>query len=153
MMTMSKHLKFELVPLPLDEANAAVEQWHRHHQPVVGHKFSIGAAIAGEIVGVAIISRPVSRHLDNGATLEVSRVATDGTRNACSWLLGRAWRATQSLGYRRLVTYTLPEEGGASLRGAGWRCVGKVGGGSWSSNGRPRVDKHPLQQKLKWEAT
>lgn len=143
--------KFELVALPLAEANAFVEQHHRHHQPVVGHKFSIGCAIENEIVGVAIVGRPVARRLDNGATLEVNRCATNGEKNACSWLYGRAWKAAQALGYKMLITYTLPEEGGASLRGAGWRCVGKAGGGSWSSEGRPRVDKHPTQLKLRWE--
>lgn len=142
---------FELIPIPLDEANLFVERHHRHHQPVVGHKFSIGAAVGSEVVGVAIIGRPLARHLDNGATLEVLRVATNGYRNACSWLLARAWRATQALGFKRLVTYTLPEEGGGSLRGAGWRCVGKAGGGSWSRQGRPRVDKHPKQIKIRWE--
>jgi|TARA_R110000824_G_scaffold60696_6_gene162065 hypothetical protein len=144
-------MTFELVAVPLDEANHAVEQWHRHHKPVVGHKFSMGAAVDGEIVGVVIVGRPLSRMLDNGATLEVLRVATNGHRNACSWLLGRSWRAVQALGYKRLVTYTLPEEGGASLRGAGWRCVGQSGGGSWSREGRPRIDKHPTQMKLRWE--
>jgi len=143
--------KFELVALPLAEANAFVEQKHRHHPPVVGHKFSIGCALDGKIVGVAIVGRPVARHLDNSLTLEVNRCATDGTKNACSWLYGRAWKAAQALGYQRLITYTLPEEGGASLRGAGWRCVGQAGGGSWASKERPRVDKHPLQMKLRWE--
>ena len=142
---------FELVPLPLAESNAFVEQHHRHHQPAVGHKFSLGAAVDDKIVGVAIVGRPLSRILDNGATLEVLRVATNGHRNACSWLLARSWRAAQALGYKRLVTYTLPEEGGGSLRGAGWRCAGKAGGGRWSSKGRPRVDKHPTQMKLRWE--
>jgi L-amino acid N-acyltransferase YncA len=142
---------WELVAIPLDEANAWVERHHRHHRPVVGHKFSIALAIGGEVVGVAIVGRPVARHYDDGVTLEVNRCCTDGTRNACSWLYSRAWRAAQALGYRRLITYTLPSEGGGSLRGAGWRCVGKAGGGSWSSKGRPRVDKHPLQVKLRWE--
>lgn len=143
--------KFELVPLPLDEANLFVERHHRHHQPVIDHKFSLGAAIGEKIIGVAIIGRPLARMLDNGATLEVLRVATDGHRNACSWLLSKSWRATQALGFKRLVTYTLPEEGGGSLRGAGWRCAGQSGGGSWSREGRPRVDKHPTQTKFRWE--
>ena len=146
--------KFELVAIPLAEANAFVEQHHRHHQPVVGHKFSLGCALDGEVIGVAIVGRPVARRLDNGLTLEVNRCATDGTANACSWLYGRAWKAAQALGYHRLITYTLPEEGGASLNGAGWRCVGRKGKkdeSGWSSSGRPRVDKHPLQMKLRWE--
>lgn len=84
-------------------------------------------------------------------TLEITRVATDGTKNACSALYGAARRATFALGYTRLLTYTLPEEGGSSLRAAGYRLVGEAGGGSWSRTSRPRVDMHPLQQKLRWE--
>ena len=145
-------MSLELVPITLREANRFVEQHHRHHQPSRGCRFCVAVAQAGEVVGVAIITRPVARRLDDGWTAEVSRVATDGTRNACSELYGAAWRAARSLGFRRLITYTLPEEGGASLRGAGWRCVGEAGGGSWSRRDRPRVDLHPLQQKLRWEA-
>jgi hypothetical protein len=106
---------------------------------------------AGEVRGVAIVGRPVSRALDNGLTLEVNRVATDGCPNACSALYGASWRAAKALGYRRLVTYTLEDEGGASLRGAGWRVVAERKGGSWDCPSRPRVDKHPLQGKLRWE--
>ena len=145
-------MSLELVPITLREANRFVEQHHRHHQPSRGCRFCVAVAQAGEVLGVAIITRPVARRLDDGWTAEVSRVATDGTRNACSKLYGAAWRAARSLGFRRLITYTLPEEGGASLRGAGWRCVGEAGGGSWSRRDRPRVDLHPLQQKLRWEA-
>lgn len=141
-----------IVPISLEEANAFVTRHHRHHRPVVGHKFSIAVSDGEQIRGVAIIGRPISRRLDNGWTLEVNRVATDGTRNACSMLYGAARRATFALGYRRLITYTLPEEGGASLRGAGWKCLGERGGGSWSVPSRPRVDRHPLQTKLLWEA-
>jgi len=141
-----------LTPLTLAEANAFVTEHHRHHKPAVGHKFSLGAAVADQIVGVAIIGRPVSRHRDDGETMEVTRLCTDGTRNACSFLYGAAAKATFALGYRRLGTYTLPEEGGASLRGAGWKLIGERGGGSWSVPSRPRVDTHPLQTKLLWEA-
>lgn len=72
---------------------------------------------------------------------------------AASQLYAAAWRAWRGLGGLRLVTYTLPDEGGASLRGAGWRCLGEAGGGSWSRPSRPRVDEHPTQAKLRWEAT
>lgn len=142
-----------IVPVDLAEANAFVRQHHRHHGPVVGHKFSLGVSDGEAIRGVAIIGRPVSRMLDDGQTLEVTRVATDGARNAASALYGAARRATFALGYRRLVTYTLPSESGASLRAAGYRCIGAAGGGSWSVPSRPRVDKHPLQKKLRWELT
>lgn len=67
-------------------------------------------------------------------------------------LYGAAWRACRALGYRRLVTYTLPAEGGMSLRGAGWRCLGEAGGGSWNRKLRPRVDLHPTERKFRWEA-
>jgi len=143
------------VPCELGEANAFVKQHHRHHQPVPGHKFSLAAVLLEKVVGVAIVGRPVARRIDDGWTLEVNRVATDGTPNACSALYGAARRACFALGYRKLVTYTLASESGSSLRGAGWRLLGaatsRVGQG-WSVKSRPRVDKHPLQAKLKWEA-
>jgi hypothetical protein len=144
--------KMLLVPMPLDEANIFVALHHRHHRPVVGHKFSLGASVGGDIVGVAIVGRPVARRSDDGWTLEVNRLCTDGTRNACSFLYGAAWRAARALGFRRLITFTLQEEGGSSLRAAGWRVVGETPGRSWSVPSRPRVDKHPLQSRLLWEA-
>lgn len=145
--------RLTIVPCDLPEANAFVERHHRHHRPVVGHKFSLAVVDeAGEVHGVAIIGRPVARMLDDGLTLEVTRVATDGTPNACSALYGAARRAAFALGYKRIGTYTLDTEPGTSLRAAGWRCLGRAGGGSWDCRSRPRVDRHPLQQKLRWEA-
>lgn len=146
-------MKYCVVPLPLDEANAFVEEHHRHHGRVVGHKFSLGMADASnQIRGVAIIGRPVSRRLDDGLTLEITRVATDGSKDACSALYGAARRAAFALGYKKLVTYTLASESGVSLRASGYRLIGEAGGGSWSRGSRPRVDKHPTQNKLRWEA-
>lgn len=143
----------EIVPISPPEANEFVRQNHRHHAPVPGCKFCLAASDGEKIVGVAIVGRPVARLLDDGWTLEVNRTCTDGTRNANSILYGAAWRAAKALGYRKLITYTLPEEGGASLRGAGWRCLGECGGGTWNRSARPRVDLHPLQTKIKWEMT
>lgn len=142
-----------LQPITLREANAFVEQHHRHHQPARGCVCAVAVNDGERVRGVAIIGRPVSRMLQDGYTAEVVRVATDGARNACSMLYGAAWRAVRALGYRRLVTYTLPEEGGSSLRAAGWTCIGEAGGGSWDRASRPRVDLHPTQAKLRWEAT
>lgn len=144
-------MKLQLIPIPLDEANAFVSQHHRHHRPVVGHKFSIGAAMDDKIVGVVIVGRPVSRGRDDGLTLEVTRLCTDGTRNACSFLYGAAARAAFSLGYKRIGTYILVSEPGASLKAAGWHLIGEVKGRSWSCSSRPRVDKHPTQDKLLFE--
>lgn len=139
------------IPVELDEANAFVTAHHRHHKPVVGHKFSIGAALNNEVVGVSIIGRPVSRFRDDGLTLEVARLCTDGTRNACSFLYGASARAAFALGYKRIGTYILASENGASIKAAGWRLIGETPGRSWSVPSRPRVDKHPLQKKLLFE--
>ncbi len=142
-----------VTPISLEEANAFVAIHHRHHKPVPGAKFCI--AVSDEKVrGVAIVGRPVARMSDDGMTLEVNRCCTDGARNACSMLYGAAWRAAKALGYTRLITYTLPAEGGASLRGAGWTLVGLRGGGNWNVPSRPRIDTAAelRGQKLLWEA-
>ena len=135
----------------LEEANEFVARLHRHHRPVVGHKFSLGA-VAGELVGVAIVGRPVSRMRDDGSTLEVTRLCTDGTRNACSFLYGASARACFALGYRRIGTYLLASEDGTSVKAAGWRSLGERGGGSWSRESRERTDNAPTERKQLFEA-
>lgn len=146
-------MRLEIVPMGLDEANEFVKTHHRHHRPVIGYKFAIGVVDeSNQVRGVAIVSRPVARMNDDGWTLEVTRVATDGCKNACSALYGSARRAAWALGYRRLITYVLNSEPGTSLTAAGWKCIGERGGGSWSRLSRPRVDTHPLQTKFLWEA-
>lgn len=151
-------MKFELVRIDLAEANAFVAAYHRHHKRVVGHLFSLGAVTmdsldggARKIVGVAIVGRPVARMRDDGRTAEVTRLCTDGTRNACSFLYGASARAAFALGFKRIGTYILASEPGTSLTAAGWRLIGEAGGGSWSRDDRPRVDKHPTQGKLLFE--
>ncbi len=139
------------IAVSLEEANAFIDKHHRHHSPVIGHKYSIGAVKYGLVVGVVIVGRPVSRHRDDGETLEVTRLCTDGTKNACSFLYGAAAKACFALGYRTIGTYTLPEEGGASLRASGWKLIGERGGDSWNRQSRPRIDTHPLQKKFLWE--
>ena len=141
----------EIVPMTLAEANAFVEANHRHHGKVVGHKFSIGLSDGEKIVGVCIVGRPVSRYLDDGWTLEVTRLCTDGTRNGCSMLYSAAWRAAKAMGYKRLVTYILESENGASLRASGWKCVGQAGGLRWTGARRPKVDLYPAQMKMRYE--
>lgn len=143
----------EITPIRLRAARAFVAEKHRHHRAPQGGLFAVGLSEGDELVGVVIVGLPVARFLMDGYTVEVTRLATDGTRNACSMLYRAAWRAARAMGYRRLVTYTLPEEGGSSLRASGFKLVGTAGGGSWNRPSRPREDKHPLQQKLKWELT
>jgi hypothetical protein len=147
--------RLEIVPLELSEANEQVERWHRHHRPVVGHKFSLGVEaidVDGRLlVGAAIVGRPVARMNDDGWTLEVTRVATDGTPNACSALYGAAWRAARAMGYQRLITYTLKAEPGTSLKAAGWKNLHMTKGGTWDRPARRRVDKASIGQKQLWE--
>ena len=150
-----KIIVIRVVPTTLAEANAFVTEHHRHHKPVPGAKFSIAVADDEDTVrGGAIVGRPVARFVDDGWTLEVNRVATDGAKNACSMLYGAAWRATKALGYIKLITYILNTEPGTSLTAAGWRLIGSTSGDTWNrpNASRPRVDTHPLQGKLKWEA-
>lgn len=125
------------VPLKFDEAADFVRRLHRHHTPSVGHKFSIGALLGETLVGVVIVGRPVSRMRDDGLTLEVTRLCTDGTENAPSFLYGRAAKATFALGYKRIGTYILETEPGTSLRAAGWKLIGAAGGGSWAVQRKP----------------
>lgn len=141
-----QHCRVELA-----EANAFVTKLHRHHKPVVGHLFSLGAVLDDKIVGIAIVGRPVARMRDDGETVEVTRLCTDGTKNACSFLYGACARAAFALGFQRIGTYILASENGATLRAAGWRQIGETSGGSWSRGSRPRIDKHPLQSKLLFE--
>jgi hypothetical protein len=143
--------RLKIVPISLKEANDFVVRFHRHHKTTQGHKFSIAVADS-EICGVAIIGRPVSRMLDDGWTLEVTRLCTDGTPNACSVLYSGARRVAYALGYHRLITYILASETGTSLKASNWRLIGQRGGGSWSRTDRPRIDKHPMQAKLLCEA-
>lgn len=145
---MSLHLQ----PIDFDEACAFVREHHRHHKAPQGWKFGVAVGDGEAVRGVIMVGRPVARAFDDGWTLEVTRCCTDGTKNASSMLYGAACRATFSLGYKRLITYTLPTEGGASLKASNWKCLGEAGGGTWNRKERPRVDKHPTQTKLLWEA-
>jgi len=145
-------MSLELQPLTLREACAFVTKHHRHHKAPRGCLFCIGANDGQGVIGVAIVGRPKARLLQDGYTAEVVRLATDGTQNACSLLYAASWRAARAIGYRRLVTYTLPSEGGGSLRAAGWMLIGEAGGGSWSRRERPRVDTDTQQLKLRWDA-
>lgn len=143
--------RLQVVPTTLREAQAFVERHHRHRGRVAGHICSLAVAKDGDVVGVAIVGRPVARGNQDGFTAEVNRCCTDGTRNACSMLYGAAWRAARALGYRRLITYTLASESGTSLRASNWRVVGEVKGRPWNTPSRPRVDLNPAQDKLRWE--
>jgi hypothetical protein len=144
-------LKLSLTPIGFKEACEFIVGHHRHHTPPRGYKFAIGVMDESQqLRGVVTVGRPVSRHLDNGWTAEVTRCCTDGSKNACSMLYAAAWRASRAMGYRRLITYVLKEEPGTSLKASGWESLYTTEGKSWNVPSRPRVDKHPLGQKTLW---
>jgi hypothetical protein len=144
-------MKLEVVPMTLREARRFVAEHHRQHKPPQGGLFAIGASDGDAIVGVVIVGRPVARLADNGWTAEVTRLASDGTRNVCSMLYAAAWRAARAMGYRKLITYTLQTEPGSSLRAAGFALVGEVTRRSWNTPSRPRVDQDVRQPRFRWE--
>ena len=151
----SSRPRLTAIPCTQRQAKAYVEAYHRHHRPPLGAIFCL--AVVDEtrkVRGVATVGRPVARGLDDGLTAEVNRVATDGCDNACSALLGAARRVAFSMGYRKIITYTLPEEGGASLRGAGWTEDGHTNGDrKWACAKYAHLDRrddHPLGTKIRW---
>jgi hypothetical protein len=146
-------MTLKLQPITFREANAFITLHHRHHKPPQGMKFCLAANDDLKVIGVLTAGRPVSRMLDDGWTLEVTRCCTDGTPNACSFLYSAAWRAAKALGYKRLITYTLASESGISLTASNWKLLGQAGGGTWSRDDRLRVDNAPISQKLLWETT
>ena len=143
--------------ISLQEANDFVRNLHRHHKPVVGHKFSIGLYDYFDLRGAAIVGRPVSRHLDDGCTLEITRCATDGVENGCSKLYGACRKMALSNGYSQIITYTSIFESGSSLEAAGfvrdWQGksdFGISGGGSWSRPSRRRRKSGNTLPKVRW---
>lgn len=151
----SQNTGLAVVPVTFQEAAAFVAALHRHHGPPPGMKFALGVAERDQLVGVAMVGRPVARHFDDGLTLEVTRTCTDGSRNANSLLYGAAWRAARALGYRRLVTYTQGDESGVSLRAAGWRLAAeRAPRKGWDRPSRRRADRgvDDVPRRL-WEAS
>lgn len=150
-----KSTKLELSPVTLKEAQAFVNAHHRHNVAPHGHKFSIGLMKDGILIGVCIVGRPIARHNDDGKTAEVLRVCVlEGNRNANSKLYGAAVRACKAMGYTKVITYTLPEEGGASLRAAGFTAEGttKERPKGWDTPSRRRdpLERYPEGQKIRW---
>lgn len=141
----------QVVPIFQREAFAFVKNNHRHHGCPRGSLFQMAVAQDGQIVGVAIVGRPVARTLQDGFTAEVIRLCSDGTPNVCSMLYAACWRAAKALGYRRLITYILNTEPGTSLIAAGFTLIGERRGKSWNTPSRPRIDTHPTQNKLLFE--
>ena len=139
--------------MELKDANTFVAIYHRHHKPVQGHRFSIGAMDEhGKIHGVAIVGRPVARKVNPHFVLEVTRLCTVGSPNACSFLYSAASRVGKALGYKKIQTYILESETGASLMAANWKYSGLTQGAAWKhTDGKVRANDHPLCDKQRWE--
>lgn len=140
----------KIAPITLKKASEYINKYHRHHNATVGCKFSISViGEDGTIHGVAVSGRPVSRHFDDGFTLEINRVCTDGTKNACSMLYGACCRIAKAMGYRKVITYTLQSEDGASLKASNFACDGQAGGTHWTGV-RNRGQNIPAEMKKRW---
>ena len=149
--TTSQAMKIKLRPLTLKEANELIGRLHRHHKPVVGHRFTIGAEKDGVLVGAAVTGRPTARMTEQYRTAEVTRLVTDGTPHVCSKLYAASARAAEAMGYDSIQTFILEDEPGTSLKAAGWEFIDWSGGGDWNSpsRGGRRIDQ-PMVRKQKW---
>ena len=144
-------MRLQLAPISLREANSLITDWHRHHKAARGQKFAIGVLKGEQFVGAAITGRPVARMTDHKTVAEVTRLVTNGTKNACSILYAACARAAEAMGYRTIQTFILEDEPGTSLLAAGWEFAGYSGGGDWNrpSRGGRRTDQ-PLCRKKKF---
>jgi hypothetical protein len=145
------------VPMTLTEAREFVANFHRHNKAPQGGLYAVGVSDGANLVGVCIVGRPIARFLDNGETVEVTRccVNEDAPKGSCSFLYARAWQAAKALGWKKLITYTLQSESGASLRGAGWKVVAELKRSdpkSWQSRVGREWQSVVGQAKLRWEA-
>jgi len=135
----------EIRPISLKKANTYITENHRHHGKVQGHKFSLSVWEGNRLCGVAIVGHPQSRRYDQETTLEVLRLCTDGTYNACSILYARCAKVGKDMGYKKIITYILESEQGISLKASGWICEAEnVGGVSWT--GKREAERHKYEQ-------
>ena len=139
----------EIRPITFRQACEFINKHHRHHGSTTGCKFCIGCFASGEMVGCAVCGRPVSRYLDDGLTCEINRLCTDGTKNACSMLYGACCRVARAMGYKKILTYILESENGASLRASNFVCEGLAGGLKWTG-ARDKGQKIPHEMKTRW---
>jgi hypothetical protein len=140
-----------VVPLTLKQANELIARLHRHHKPVVGHRFSLGVELDGELVAAAVVGRPVSRELDQYRIAEVTRLVSNGEKNSCSMLYSACARAAKEMGFDKIQTYILETEPGVTLRAAGWEYEADTAGGNWNHSWRKgRREDQPMCKKQRW---
>lgn len=139
----------EIRPITFRQASEFISNNHRHHGATVGHKFSVGLYEEEKLIGVAVCGRPVSRYYDDGLTCEINRLCTDGTKNACSMLYGACCRIAKEMGYKKVITYILQSENGASLKASNFICEGEAGGTHWTGE-RNKGQNIPNEMKTRW---
>jgi hypothetical protein len=146
-------VSWQVLPLTLAEANLLIARWHRHHQPVQGYRFALGALLDGAVCGAAVVGRPVSREIDAYLVAEVTRLVSDGTPMACSFLYGACARVAREMGFVKIQTYILVEEPGTSLKASGWVQEALTSGGDWNhsaANAGTRRRDQPMTPKSRW---
>lgn len=143
----------EIRPISIAAANAFVEKVHRHHGSKTGCRFAIAVYEGETLHGVAICSNPVGRNADDGLTLEVARLCTDGTYNACSMLYGACARVAKDMGFKKIQTYILQSEQGTSLKASGWKCEGEAGRASWMTFASQRTLDRKAEQQMSFFPT
>lgn len=145
-------MTLRVMPLTLGQANGMVMLLHRHHKPAQGHRFSLGAIKDGKMVGAIIVGRPVGRMNPQYDWCEVTRLCTDGTYNACSFLYGAAARVAKEMGFKRIQTFILDSENGSSLKASGWVFDCYSDGGDWNSSSfKNRRTDQPQGKKQRWK--
>jgi hypothetical protein len=145
--------RLQIVPITQREANAWIDEEHRHLSHPRGDVIRVSLEFMGVRCGVATAGRPVARMLQDGRTLEITRVAVyEGLENGCSMMYGALRAAGRALGFTRIVTYIREDEPGTSLRAAGFRCDGVAGGGEWSrpSRGRRAAEQPITKVRYVW---
>lgn len=144
-------MSLQLVPLSQRQARAFITEHHRHNGAPQGDVIRVGLELDGTLIAVGTAGRPVAAGLQDGTTLEITRICTQGHDSACTRLYGALTRAAKALGYTRAITYTLASEPGASPRAAGFTATAAIPARDWAAeSGR---DCNPYSENLLGERT
>jgi hypothetical protein len=138
-------------PTALKHAAKFIGVEHRHNRVMGIQRWALAADADGRLVGVVVVGNPKARMLQHSRRFEVTRLATDGTDNACSYLYGAAIRTARAMGIWSLKTYTLMSESGSSLRAVHARDEGEVSADEWDRPSRRRITKHTVAPRRRWE--
>ena len=153
--------KLEVRPISFRDAARFVAQHHVHCGPPLMHRFSFGVWNGPWVLmGVVIVGNPVARALMGRNLVEATRVCVrrdtepmlrDG---CCSKLYSAAAQGAERAGYCKIITYLRADEGGASIKAAGWVPEADVPGRGWHSARRQRSNgNNAFVPKVRWSRT